>query len=69
MELQSNEISDLQNRIDSGEDKMPGVRVIGPGPSEVKQDKIRERLITLQSDLARIDGDIKALSPSDATAP
>jgi len=69
MELQNSEISDLQNRIDSGSDKIPGVRVIGPGQSEVKQDKIRERLITLQSDLARIDGEIKALSPSDSTAP
>ena len=69
MELQSNEISDLQNQIDLGADKIPGVRVIGPGSREVKQDKIRERLITLQSDLARIDAEMKALSPAPSSAP
>lgn len=69
IELQNAAISDLQARIDSGADKIPGVRVLGPGPSEIKQDKIRERLITLTSDLARIDGEINALSPSASSAP
>jgi hypothetical protein len=69
IELQNDAISDLQARIDSGEDKIPGVRIIGKSADAVKQDKIRDRLITLQSQLAQIDGEINALSPAPSTAP
>ena len=69
MDLQNDAMSDLQNRIDLGADKIPGVRTIGPGPNEVKQDKILERLITLRSDLARINAEMKALSPAPSSAP
>jgi len=69
IELQNAAIAELQARIDSGEDKIPGVRVIGPGPDAVKQGKIEERLITLKSDLARIDEEIRVLSLSASSAP
>jgi len=55
IELQNAAISDLQARIDSGEDKIPGVHVTGEGPNAIKQEKIEQRLITLKSELARID--------------
>ncbi len=44
IELQNAAIAELQARIDSGEDKIPGVRIIGQGPSEIKPGQNRGAL-------------------------
>lgn len=68
IELQNNALSDLQQRIDAARPGalLPGGgRVLGPNPDWFRQQTtIRQRLITLQSQLAQINEELSVLSPN-----
>jgi hypothetical protein len=70
IELQNKPLAELQARIDAthpGEILPGGGRVLGANPDWFRQkDAIKQRLITLQSQLARIDEEVKSLAPDAA---
>jgi hypothetical protein len=70
IELQNKVLSDLQQSIDAVRPGtvLPGRgRVLGPGPDLFRQQTtIRQRLITLRSQLAQINEEIRVLTPNDS---
>ena len=70
IELQTSALADIQARLDAthpGERTRDGFIVTGPNPDWFRQQyAIRQRLIVLQSQMAKIDEEVKVLAPGEA---
>lgn len=69
IELQTSALADIQARLDATHpgERTDGFIVTGPNPDWFRQQyAIRQRLIVFQSQLAKIDEEVKVLAPGEA---